>query len=351
MKNFLYSMVCLSALAFTFSACSEDKNDDPQNPGGGGTDPVQLTTPAVTATGGEGQFTAQWAAVENATSYTIQYGDKEEKTTETTITKKNVAAGDYTIRVKATTDKAGYIDSEWGQATVTVTESQGGGVSDGTWTGTWTVTSSQTLSFEVQNNQVQESITDTPKEFEIYIEEVDLQGQPALQFTGWSILTDQDGNAFPGIALAEEGTNNLQLVAGISFGEAGTGEDGEPVEALWAPVCESNGQITWVTGQFPAYTFVMDGDNAAGTAYEGQLDSGQTFKVKAFDIFGLGNYIYFMAELPFELPAGDMTMVKTANASGAPEKAYAKAFEMPSMIGMLNKAAIARASVFAAAVR
>lgn len=347
MKNFLYSMVCLSALAFTFSACSEDNNDDSQNPNDNPNTPVQLTTPAVTATGGEGQFTAQWAAVENATSYTVQYGDKEEKTTETTITKK-VAAGDYTIRVKATTDKAGYIDSEWGQATATVTEPQGGSVSDGTWTGTWTVTSTQTLAFDSQG---MESITDTPKEFEIYIEEVDLNGQAALQFTGWSILIDQDGNAFPGIALAEEGTNNLQLVAGISFGSVGQGQDGEEVEAMWAPVCESNGQITWVTGQFPAYTFVMDGDNAAGTAYEGELQSGSTFKVKAFDIFGLGNYIYFLGELPFELPAGDMTMVKTANAAGAPEKAYAKTMEMPSMIGMLNKAAIARASVFAAAVR
>lgn len=346
MKNFLYSMVCLSALAFTFSACSEDKNEDPQNPDNPGT-PVQLTTPAVTATGGEGQFTAQWAAVENATSYTIQYGDKEEKTTETTITKK-VAAGDYTIRVKATTDKAGYIDSEWGQATVTVTEPQGGGVSDGTWTGTWTVTSTQTLTFDAQGG---ESFSDTPKEFEIFIEEVDLQGQAALQFTGWSILTDQEGNGFPGIALAEEGTNNLQLVAGISFGSAGQGENGEDVEAMWVPVCEVDGQVTWVTGQLPAYTFVMDGDNATGTPYEGQLQDQRTFKVRAFDIFGFGDYIYFLTQAPFEMPAGEMTMVKTANASGAPEKAYAKAFEMPSMIGMLNKAAIARASVFAAAVR
>ena len=127
MKNLFYSMMCLSALALSFSACDDDEEIIDPNEGGGNNpaQPVKLATPAVTAQGGEETFTAKWAAIENAEAYTVEVNGQAEEVKTTEITK-TVAAGEYTIRVKATTTKEGYLESDWGEAKATVTEKGGG---------------------------------------------------------------------------------------------------------------------------------------------------------------------------------------------------------------------------------
>lgn len=328
MKNLFFSMMCLSAFAFTFSACGEDSTDEPQNPGGGTTDPIQLTTPAVTATGGEGQFTSQWDAVENASAYIVQYGNQEETVTETAITRE-VAAGDYTVKVKATTDKSGYIESEWGEATVTVAEPKPV-ISDGTWFGTWTVKSTHTMRYYTNDGFfIEESYDPTPKEFEISINQYQIQGKDTIQFYGWTSITDDRGNQIPGIASIDKATGNLRLLAGDKLGNA----QGMPI--AWTALIRKEDNITFETQKIPAITFSMKGDNATATYYEGE-QNGKPYTVVGIDVFGVQSGEILLLDLPLNIPAGEFTMVKTANAAQTPEKAYVEKTYIPNILNTLK---------------
>lgn len=341
MKNLFYSMMCLSALALSFTACDDDdEKPNGGNDNGGGSQPTQLATPTLTAQGGKGTFTVKWAAVENAEGYTVSYGEKTDNVTATEYVAKNVAAGEYKVRVKATTTKEGYLDSEWAETTVTVEENGGGGnpggeIGDGTWAGTWTVSATQKLRF---TNEGSETV-DEPTTFEINIAPQEFEGGlSGFIFTGWSKLTDDQGNPVPGAALLDEQTNtDLCLLSGFQVGET-QNQDGSPVTIAWlAPGLVNGEQVQFITGQYPAIRFNMtDKDHATGTLFEGKLEGGGTFKSVALDVFAYDeSSIYFMSDVT-EFAAGEFTMTKTANAAQAPQKNYVKAFQAPSLLKNLK---------------
>ena len=340
MKNLFYSMMCLSALALSFSACDDDEEIVDPNEGNKPAQPVKLATPAVTAQGGEETFTAKWAAIENAEAYTVEVNGQAEEVKTTEITK-TVAAGEYTIRVKATTTKEGYLESDWGEAKATVTAKGGenpepGGDSnfDGTWTGTWKVSCTQKLTF----TQTGTEIIDEPSEFEMSIENTEFEQGPGFLFYGWSPLTDDSGAPAPGAALSEEGTGNLQLIGGFPIGEMEHPEAGILTLTWMAPgaIDGDMSQIQFIGGQHPAFIFEMsDNGHAKGSAFKGELQGGGTFEVVALDIFAVGEEsIYFMGEPMYA--AGEFTMVKTADAAQAPQRAYAKAFKAPSLVNLVK---------------
>ncbi len=116
MKKF-FSLMALLSLVF-FTACEpEDKpTPDPK-------DPQQLEQPLievteVTATG----FTVAWSAVENAANYTLVLNDASEVVSETTKTYTELAAGVYTVKVKANAPEGSelYLDSEYDTQEVTI---------------------------------------------------------------------------------------------------------------------------------------------------------------------------------------------------------------------------------------
>ena len=334
-------MMCLSALALSFSACNDD--DEIIDPNGGNNPkPVKLATPAVTAQGGEETFTAKWAAIDNAEGYTVEVNGQAENVTATEITK-TVAAGEYTIRVKATTTKEGYLESDWGEAKATVTEKggeqpqPGGDEFDGTWGGTWKVSSSQILTFTDQGTE----IIDEPSEFELTFTENEFQdqnGQPIMGYIhqGWSQITNEAGEFAPGAALPQD--NQLALLSDFKIDEFEDPEIGL-MEMVWlAPsiVNGDNSQVTFITGGFPAFTLTMtDNAHASVEPFQGQLQGGGDFEVIAFDIFALaGNQIYFMSEPNFA--CGEFSMVKVADAKSAPQKAFAKNFKAPQLVNLVK---------------
>lgn len=68
-------------------------------------------------------FTVTWSAVTNADAYTYTLDDGEEMTTaSTSIEFKDLSAGDYTVKVKATSKNEAYLDSDWASITVTLEE-------------------------------------------------------------------------------------------------------------------------------------------------------------------------------------------------------------------------------------
>lgn len=277
--------------------------------------PEKLATPVLNVAGGEGTFTATWEQVANAESYVVMFMDNEETVT-TCEYSKNVEPGQYTIKVKACTSDKNFAESDWAEGQFEVTAPSF--VSDGTWFGTWSVTSTHAITI----TETTELYDENPQTFDVTFEPYTFEdGSEAVMFTGWSIATDPEGNPMSGIAFVDE-NNGLNLVSGVSVGKSQS-EVGE-VDFSWAPVCDIDGQINWVSGQFAAITFTMDGNNAYGVNYEGQLTDGTNFSVKSFDIFGFGGgYIFFLTDFPAVIPAGTFTMVKTANVSNSPAAAPA----------------------------
>ena len=119
MKKF-FSMMMIAAAALSFAACSETPEDPGTGGGNGGGNGTKLETPAPEATNvAETEFTIAWAAITGADSYTVNLKGKNYTTAETSYTFKDLNAGEYTVRVKATGE--GYKDSDFGQVVVTLT--------------------------------------------------------------------------------------------------------------------------------------------------------------------------------------------------------------------------------------
>lgn len=281
--------------------------------------PEKLATPVLNVAGGEGTFTATWEQVANAESYVVMFMDNEETVT-TCEYSKNVEPGQYTIKVKACTSDKNFAESDWAEGQFEVTAPSF--VSDGTWFGTWTVTATHKVVFDEQST----SFNEEENSFEVTISPYDTQTeyQGAL-IEGWSVLLDDQGNSMPALALIDDASNTLQVLSGVSLGSAGQDDKGEEIEITWMPICEIAGDYSFVGGQFPAISFAMDGVNATGTNYEGELQDGGTFSVVGLEVFGLTsqNVYFFVDGFPVSYPAGTFTMVKTANVSNSPAAAPA----------------------------
>ena len=106
MKKFLSIFACI-AMLFSITSCEKTEET--------GT----LLTPYLKVTNQPNGFTATWNEVANATSYAYTInGEAEKTTTDTKIVVTDLAAGDYTLKVKAV--GTGYTESDYATKTIKV---------------------------------------------------------------------------------------------------------------------------------------------------------------------------------------------------------------------------------------
>jgi hypothetical protein len=89
--------------------------------GGGSDQPTEskLATPSVSISDvSETGFTAKWNNITGADKYTVNCNGKSYSTTNTSYTFNNLEAGNYVVKVKAS--GSGYKDSDYGEASVTI---------------------------------------------------------------------------------------------------------------------------------------------------------------------------------------------------------------------------------------
>lgn len=118
MKKFLHLLFWVLLFTPPLTSCSD--KDDPVD------EPVRLSTPALSKSDvTKDAFTVRWAAVEHASGYVYTLDDGQQQTVDRTeIRIENLTAStQYTVRVKATSNDALYLESEW--ATIQITTTSG----------------------------------------------------------------------------------------------------------------------------------------------------------------------------------------------------------------------------------
>lgn len=121
MKKFFYAALAISAAAAFMASCTKEAANDDGSGNGKVTklDKPVLTVENQTAT----SFTVAWAEVENADSYTYTLNNGTEQTTTATSAEfTSLTPGDYTVKVKATSENTSYADSDWAITDVTIAE-------------------------------------------------------------------------------------------------------------------------------------------------------------------------------------------------------------------------------------
>ena len=146
LNRFFYAaMTAFASVALLASCEKEPQGGDDPTPDPEPSEPTQLATPSLSV---EDQtntsFTVTWKAVTNADSYTYTLnGGAEETTTSTSVEFTSLIAGDYTVKVKATSEDENYTDSEWASTNVTLEEEDVDEPMDpndiNSWVGTWNI--------------------------------------------------------------------------------------------------------------------------------------------------------------------------------------------------------------------
>lgn len=121
MKKFFYAALAISAAAAFMASCTKEATDDN---GSGNGQVTKLDKPVLTVEDQTASsFTVAWAEVENADSYTYTVNNGTEQTTTATSAEfTDLTPGDYTVKVKATSENSSYADSDWAITDVTIAE-------------------------------------------------------------------------------------------------------------------------------------------------------------------------------------------------------------------------------------
>lgn len=106
--------------------------------------------------------------------------------------------------------------------------------------------------------------------------EADATGSEVI-ISGLSVL----GDGYPALGIVDEGI--LYIMAGLNIGQDESG-----AYMTWCPVCTlTDGSLTVVTGQFPAFTIEVDGTAGQGTPNQVELQGGEVATVYSLDLYGL----------------------------------------------------------------
>lgn len=251
------------------ASCEKDPEPGPgPEPEPEPSEPTQLATPSLSV---EDQtntsFTVTWKAVANADSYTYTLnGGAEETTTATSVEFTSLTAGDYTVKVKATTEDENYTDSEWASTKVTLEEEDVDEPMDpndiNSWVGTWNISSDKVLRWTPgEDNYVYPNVVDGQKTATITIES-DPEVENGVMITGLSsISTEVFGMAVPAYGTVVNGQlilQNCEIIANVNY------EDGSTGTLCW--LTSSQGSLT--TADITVYTLTMGSDNVVtGTPY------------------------------------------------------------------------------------
>lgn len=271
LNRFFYAAMTAFASVALLASCEKDPEPGPgpgPKPEPEPSEPTQLATPSLSV---EDQtntsFTVTWKAVANADSYTYTLnGGAEETTTATSVEFTSLTAGDYTVKVKATTEDENYTDSEWASTKVTLEEEDVDEPMDpndiNSWVGTWNISSDKVLRWTPgEDNYVYPNVVDGQKTATITIES-DPEVENGVMITGLSsISTEVFGMAVPAYGTVVNGQlilQNCKIIWNVNY------EDGSTGTLCW--LTSSQGSLT--TADITVYTLTMGSDNVVtGTPY------------------------------------------------------------------------------------
>ena len=170
------------------------------------------------------------------------------------------------------------------------------------WIGTWTATFEKTLVWSEGAQYLETSVEDRQMTKTLTME-IDPANPQQLLIYGWTSL----GEDFPAHAMSGDG-GTLEVYSGVQMGYA----DSQGITPTWTSTAELYGQLSFIPGLFPAYTFTLDGEQANSTLYEGQLQDGNTYTILGLEIYGLSEtqISIYANTLPLEQPAGNATLTK-----------------------------------------
>ena len=325
LNRFFYAAMTAFASVALLASCEKDPEPGPgPEPEPEPSEPTQLATPSLSV---EDQtntsFTVTWKAVANADSYTYTLnGGAEETTTATSVEFTSLTAGDYTVKVKATTEDENYTDSEWASTKVTLEEEEED-VDEpmdpndiNSWVGTWNISSDKVLRWTPgEDNYVYPNVVDGQKTATITIES-DPEVENGVMITGLSsISTEVFGMAVPAYGTVVNGQlilQNCEIIGNVNY------EDGSTGTLCW--LTSSQGSLT--TADITVYTLTMGSDNVVtGTPYS--ADSSY----EAYVVMSEGGVSVYTTNA--DSFAGTWTLSKvTANTSGAVAKSFNRQFNV-----------------------
>ncbi|HIZ84967.1 MAG TPA: hypothetical protein IAC04_00545 [Candidatus Coprenecus stercoravium] len=332
-KILFYTAMTFAAISVMTSCDPVDKPDDPQENG----DKTQLFTPSpALKSQTRTSFTVEWAAIENAVSYTCMlngelYGN-DTATNETELVFFGLEPGTYVVSVRANAQLGSqYSNSEWGSYTHTLT----GSGTDTTvvipdeyqpYIGEWTMTSSKTLKCTWNNDMTDYDMTLSESSMTFDVTIAYDADEECAKITGMSKVIDEYGFD------VEEIEAFAQVLSNGSFGLIGGWEIPSRLNAYfmlpeftatWSGYYDLDGEIIplYNGGEiYYAYTLTMNQDN---TEMSGE---GVTYTINetprqicAFDIAGIslaenGGYYYYPYDqtMNYGSPAGTFTFTKKA---------------------------------------
>lgn len=194
------------------------------------------------------------------------------------------------------------------------------------WVGEWTATFEKTLVWTEGSKYLEPSVEDRPMTRTLTME-INPDDPQQLLIYGWTVLDD----AVPAFAMTAEDGVSLAVYSGYQVGDA----DSQGFAPTWAGTSELNGQVTLITGQYPAYTLTLNGEEATSTLYEGQLQDQTPFTTLGLEIYALGSsqFTIYAETLPLEQPVGNVTLTKNAASSAKSVFSLSKKAE-PVMMGV-----------------
>lgn len=194
------------------------------------------------------------------------------------------------------------------------------------WVGEWTATFEKTLVWTEGSKYLEPSVEDRPMTRTLTMA-INPDDPQQLLIYGWTVLDD----AVPAFAMTAEDGVSLAVYSGYQVGDA----DSQGFAPTWAGTSELNGQVTLITGQYPAYTLTLNGEEATSTLYEGQLQDQTPFTTLGLEIYALGSgqYSIYAETLPLEQPVGNVTLTKNAASSAKSVFTLSKKAE-PVMMGV-----------------
>lgn len=180
------------------------------------------------------------------------------------------------------------------------------------WLGTWSATTTGKLEWYLPDGSQYLEATyheNDPMTATFTIEQDPDNPSQALIY-GWSQVNSET----PAVCLVNE-SGDLEVYSDVAVGQESDG-----YTPTWLAYCDlGDGNYNIVTGQFPAYTFTLNGESATCTRYNGQLNDGRTFSTLSLEIYAStsNSYAIYGESFPVYFLAGDINLTRSTTSPKA----------------------------------
>lgn len=181
------------------------------------------------------------------------------------------------------------------------------------WLGTWSAASTGKLEWFIPDGSqyLEANYHENDPMAATFTIEQDFDNPGQVLIYGWSQVDSES----PAVCLVNE-SGDLEVYSDVAVGQAGS--DG--YTPTWLSFCDlGDGSYNIVTGQFPAYTFTLNGESATSTRYSGQLNDGRTFTTLSLEVYALSSnsYAIYGSSFPVYFIAGDITLTRSTSSPKA----------------------------------